>query len=431
MVAIPLPATAVRRALVIHPDAGVADLLLRPLAEAGYRVTAAAGAREGAHRALNEWPDVVFLAPWTADGEGAAFLRSQRTVDGAPVVILAGPADAGDAWALLREGAWDVLRVPFHRDDLALLLRRVDERERLRREIDALRAVASPLGGDEPIVAESRVMRDLVAAAGRLAGEDTPVLIVGEPGVGKSVLARMIHRMSPRRDGLFVPVACGGRAEGQIAMDLVGSPGARGRPRMSAAAERGTLYLRHLDELPPTLVPGLRHQATSPAAPGEGARWIASAAQVPPAFADLFGDRVLAVPPLRERGEEIPALVSAFLRDASDRLARPVSLTPDAMELLASETWPGNLRELRGVVERAAVLAGHRRLDRADVAAQLVRSAPASDAALPLSIAVDRVEREAILRALASARGNRREAAKLLGVSLRTLFYKLSRHRIG
>ena len=140
----------------------------------------------------------------------------------------------------------------------------------------------------------------------------------------------------------------------------------------------------------------------------------------------------IVLPPLRERAEDVPALVTHFVQQVASRTGRPVSITPSAMAGLSSYAWPGNVRELRQVVERAATLSPSGKLDRADFQVLMTDpGAPGAGGVYALRPQVDAVEREAIVRALAAARGTRREAAKLLQVSLRTLFYKLRRYGLG
>lgn len=422
---------ATQRALVVHPDPGLRESLSRLLTEAGRIVGAAPIGRDGLKRALEDPPDLVLLGERPSD-ESLAFLRSYRSVHPhAPVVVLADNGD--DGLMLLREGAYDRLCLPVRPEELGILLNRVEEREQLRREVDALRAAVSSTSADDLVVADSQAMRDLLGLAARSAMREGPVLLLGETGTGRETLARAVHRMGPRRAGLFVPVNCGALTETELRAEVLGEPGSRTPPRLLAAAEGGTLFLRELDALPACFHDRLRDLLARRPETGitrSGVRLIASSTAPLPTLESAF-EAVLTVPPLRERREDIPGLVTHFLREAAERLGRPISLTPQAMAMLAEEHWSGNVTELARVIDRATALSGARRLDSADFLPHLAPADPkVPRETTALASVVQKVEREAILRALDLAKGNRREAARLLGISLRTLFYKLRRLRL-
>jgi DNA-binding NtrC family response regulator len=307
------------------------------------------------------------------------------------------------------------------------------------------------------IVCESRAMRDVVDLATRVARYGSAVLLTGETGTGKEILARAIHRMSPRGERGFNTLNCASVPSHLLESELFGQ--AAGAAPGATADQAGLLELTHegslfIDEI--GMLP-LELQARLVGALEEGrvartggresfpadVRMIAATSKSLDDLVahggfrqDLF-QRIKTVhihlPPLRERPEDIPALLAHFAGQAAHRLGHPVSVKPSALAALSHHTWPGNVRELRESVDRAAALAGDGPLDVKDFTGLpgngnghgTMNGAPHTG--LDLKSQVEAVERQAILRALEASGGNRRQAASLLGISLRTLFYKMRR----
>jgi DNA-binding NtrC family response regulator len=306
-------------------------------------------------------------------------------------------------------------------------------------------------------------MRDIVDVVGRAARHGTPVLLTGEIGTGKEVFARAIHRLSSRSERSFAAINCGAVPEQLLESELFGHvsgalPGvAADNAGLFELAHEGTLFLDEVGALPMELQVRLVRVLEEGKVCRTGARESrqvdvrvvsASSGSLEEAVArgefrsELF-QRLSAVrihlPPLRERPEDIPALITHFAGQAAHRLGHPVSVTPSALAALSHYRWPGNVRELRNAVDRAAALASDGRLDVKDFAMVGGNGNGngngnghgalngASHAGLDLKSQVEAVERQAILRALEASGGNRRQAASLLGISLRTLFYKMRR----
>jgi two-component system response regulator AtoC len=445
------------RLLIVDDDAGLRQSLSLLLTEAGHEVVAEGDPEEGLRRATAEAFDLILCDVRMPKLDGLGFLRGYRAAGGSALVVMMSAYGSEDAaLAAIREGAYDWLQKPFRPDEVTFTIRKAEERERLRREVERLR---SSLGAEtmrDHLVAESRAMRNLLDLASRVARHDTTVLITGESGTGKEVLARAIHRMSPRHDRGFLAVNCAAIPEQLLESELFGhvrgafTGATADRVGLFEAAAGGTLLLDEIGDLPL----GLQSKLLRVLEEGEirrvGAResrrvdvrvLAATAKPLDRAVergefrADLYYrlDVVrLHLPPLRERPEDVPALVSHFAGLAAVRVGRPVSLTPQALAMLTTYPWPGNVRELRNAIERAAVLSGSGPLDCDDFAlgaAQPDRRAPRAAGAFDLRAQVEEVERAVILRALEASNGNRREAARLLGISLRTLFYKLRRTR--
>jgi DNA-binding NtrC family response regulator len=417
------------------------------LEEAGYEVRLRNDFEAALIEAQASAVEGILLDLEAGEAETLDFLRRYRAGGGTGIVLVTGDTvSASLAPVVLREGADGFVRQPIVAEELVLMLHQAAERDRLRQEVARLRVTLGARGLEPLVVAEDPKMRGLLEQAARAAADDVAVLITGERGTGKALLAQAMHRFSRRGEGAFVAVDC------RTAPEL-------GDPQLLwRSADRGTLLLNEIESLSPTsqmllltaLVPhqngnghangktngtngtnghrspDVRVMATS-AGPIE--RAVEEGRFQPELLERLTGTRI-DLPPLRERPEDIPALVAHFAQQVASRTARPISLTPQALMLLSAYHWPGNVRELKQVVERAATLSPTGRLDRTDFPSLMGEVAPGSSGSLALKPQVEAVEREAIQRALAAAKGNRREGARLLQVSLRTLFYKIRRYGI-
>lgn len=465
------------RILIVDDDAGLRQSLGLLLTESGYDVTAEGDPEQALIRAGTEPFDLILCDVRMPRMDGLAFLRRYRADGGDALLIMMSAFGSEDAaLAAMREGAYDYLHKPFRPDEVTLTVRKAEERERLRREVASLRATLGPEQVRDLVVAESRPMRELLELASRVAAHNTTVLLTGESGTGKEVLARAIHRMSPRSGAAFTAINCAAIPEQLLESELFGhvrgafTGAATDRQGIFETAHEGTLLLDEIGDLPI----GLQAKLLRVLEEGEirrlGARdarrvdvrvIAATAKPLDRAvergeFRDDLYYRLnvvnLHIPPLRERREDIAALIAHFARQAAQRLGRPVSITPRALVMLGEYGWPGNIRELRNAVERAAVLGAAGRLDVGDFPLGTLaghangngngyangngnghasgNGASANGNSYTLKLQVEALERVTIVRALEASKGSRREAAQLLGVSLRTLFYKLRRYQL-
>ncbi len=443
------------RVLIVDDDAGLRQSLALLLKESGYDAAAEGDPEQALSRAATEPFDLILCDVRMPKMDGVTFLRRYRTEGGSALLIMMSAFGKEDsALAALREGAYDYLHKPFQPDEVVMTLRKAEEREKLRREVEVLRSNLGPGVVQDLVVCESRAMRDLLDLASRVARHNTTVLITGESGTGKEVLARAVHRMSPRGERSFVAVNCAAIPENLLESELFGH--AKGaftgatadRAGLFELAHEGTLLLDEIGDLPLELqakllrvleegevrrVGGREPRKVDVRVVDATAKELEQAVERGEFRADLFyrlNVVRLHIPPLRERPEDIPALLAHFARQAAQRLGHPVSVTPAALAALAHHSWPGNVRELRNAVERAAVLGGDRQLDAKDFALGTGNGNGSTNglpATLDLKTQVEAVERQAILKALEASGGNRRQAASLLGISLRTLFYKMRR----
>ncbi len=462
------------RILVVDDDPGLRQSLGLLLSEAGHEVTAEGDARRALARAPEVDPDVILSDVRMPSLDGLAFLREYRQAGGRAILLMMSAYGSEDAAiAAMREGAYDYLHKPFRPDEVLLTLRKVEEREGLRREVASLRASLGAGQVQDEVVAESAGMRHVLELAGRVAAHDTTVLITGESGTGKEVLARAIHRMSRRADGPFVAINCAAIPEQLLESELFGHvrgafTGAVGdRAGLFEEAKGGTLLLDEIGDLPPGLQAKLlrvleerevrrvgesRSRAVDVRLVAATARRLEEARAAGEFRDDLYyrlNVVELELPPLRDRPDDVPALLAFFAQRVAQRLGRPINFTPQVLTQLTAYPWPGNVRELRNAVERAAVLSESGRLDR-DAFPFLslaggyangngnghghgnghATAGAAEPKDLFLKGRVEALERDLVQQALVASGGSRREAADLLGVSLRTLFYKLRRYRL-
>jgi two-component system response regulator AtoC len=357
----------------------------------------------------------------------------------------------------MKEGAYDYLPKPFRPDEVILTLRKAEEREGLRHTVAGLRAQLDGGPGERGLVAESGPMKDALAVVARVAEHATTVLITGESGSGKEVIARAVHRASPRATRAFVAINCAAIPESLLESELFGhvrgafTGATADKAGLFETANGGTLLLDEIGDMPSPLQAKLlrvlqeseirrvgdqRVKRVDVRVIAATARDLAADAQTGRFREDLYyrlAVVTIRLPPLRERRDDIAPLARHFAGQLARRFGRPVTLAPETLAWLAVQEWRGNVRELENAVERAAVLSDRETLQPDDFETAPGRRGAAPGQALapgPLHSAVERAEREAIRAALAAADGNRRAAAKLLAVSLRTLFYKIGRYHI-
>ncbi len=427
--------------LVVDDDPAQRHLLAGCVASLGYRPAEAASAEEALADLERGRPALMLLdvrLPGLSGLDALAPVR--RIAPSLPVILVTAYADLRQAVAAVRDGADDYLAKPIDLDELAAAVA-----DALGRRDVGRRPVTLPdLPAD--LVCVSPAFRRVLETAAVVAPADAPVLILGESGAGKEVVARLVHRWGPRAAGPLVVANCAGLPPTLVESELFGhARGAftgadRDRPGLFRAADRGTLFLDEIGELPLALQPKLlRAVETGEVTPvGQDVTVRVDVRLVAATHRDLaaavrdggFREDLyyrlnvveLAVPPLRERPEDVLPLARAFAAGFT-RLA--VRFSPQATQALLAHPWPGNVRELRNAVQRACLLC------RGDVVlpSHLPPAVAAhADAAPPAPTDAGRlcaVERAAIRAALDECGGNRTQAARKLGLSRRGLLYKL------
>ncbi len=381
--------------------------------------------------------------------------RFKHKVPDLPVILVTAFATVETAVEAMKAGAFDYVKKPFEPEELEIVVERAVEHARLRRENARLRSELRGAFDVHGMVGQSQPMKDLVALLQRIAPSDVPILIEGESGTGKDLLARAAHAMSRRAGGPYVALNMSAIPENLAESELFGhEKGAftgadQPRPGFFAEAEGGTLFLDEIGLLPPALQPKLlrvlqdgEYIPVGSRKPRKADVRVVAATNEDLARAvkdgkfreDLwFRLRVipLRLPPLRERREDIPLLVEHLVRKHALRLSRPPLLPDaDAMRALLDHPWPGNVRELEHAIERGLLLAQGTAIARADLPPEIAQ--PAAEAAAGgegrYRRARDAWERRFLEDLLREAGGSVARAAELAGLHRSTLYEKLSRY---
>jgi DNA-binding NtrC family response regulator len=439
------------RLLVVDDDAEVRTLLAEALTEWGYEPSLASTGSQALGLLKRQVFDAAILDIVMPDMDGLTLLEAIKGHDATiDVVMVTGDPMVSTAIRALKSGAYDYLTKPLKLDELRHLTSQLMERRRLQREVRSLRTQLGRALAERELVGTSPGTRQLKQTIATVAPSDAPVLIEGESGTGKELVAAAIHRESPRSAGPFVPVNCGaipaelleseffGHVRGAFSGAVADSLG------LVRSAHGGTLLLDEVGELPlglqSKLLRVLQEREVRPVGSAKthavDVRVITAtnrdldAAVTSGSFRQDLYYRInvvrILVPPLRARREDIPALVSAFVRRFNERFRRDVKgLTPDALAALMAYDFPGNVRELENILERAYAFGAHGEITRANLpqlGATLQRDAGALDGRLPT---VQEAERHLIVRALERYGGVKEQAARALGLNLRTLYRHL------
>ncbi|GMV28252.1 MAG: sigma-54-dependent Fis family transcriptional regulator [Rhodanobacteraceae bacterium] len=442
--------------LVVDDEPDIRGLVQDILQDEGYQVSVAENAAAARELRRQIRPDAILLDIWMPDTDGITLLRewSERGGLNCPVIMISGHGTVETAVEATRLGAYDFVEKPLSLAKLLLTVERALEASRLKRENEGLkRQVPVPL---EPVGA-SRVMQALRGQLERMAGHDTWLLLSGEAGSGKESLARWLHEKSARRSGPFVTVASGSIARDHAAQTLFGAEdGGSVQLGLLEQANGGTLYLDEVAELDPEMQ--LRLSSTlerralircggrEPV--GLDLRVIAATAQDLDQLvaAGRFREELyyqlkvvpLAVPALRERIEDVPELLQYYADFFSNRDKLPYRIFPVAVQnRLRNYAWPGNLRELRNLVQRLLILGAAPEVELAEVEQALSGSPPAArasarggdgfdiDFGLSLREAREQFERAYLLRQLQETGGSVGKLAKLVGMERTHLYRKL------
>jgi DNA-binding NtrC family response regulator len=436
--------------LLVDDESTTQDTLGMFLETEGYRVATAGSGKEALTRIESEEFDIIVTDVVMPGVSGLEVLDRSRVLNpAAAVVVITGHATVEMAIEALRRGAWDYLQKPFGLDDLGLCLRRL-----LHRRADSRagqpRLPPPPIPAEELLVGRSSSMHSVREQIARCAPTPSNVLITGESGTGKELAARAVHAASPRRQRRLVPVNCVAIPETLLESQLFGhvrgafTSAVQANPGLFVAANSGTLFLDEIGELSVPLQAKLLRVIEEKQVWAVGAtrpqpvdvRLIAStnrdlAAEVDAGRfrADLFYRlKVVHVtlPPLRQRREDIPVLVDHFIRRLNVKLSRRFQgIEPEALRLLENHDWKGNVRELEHVLEGAMIL-GEGDLLCAGHLAEEIAAASRGSSPTDLREAVRGFARRHVQDVLARTQQNKRDAARLLGISLASLYRKLS-----
>ena len=446
--------------LIVDDELGLRHTLTLILGAEGHDTRVAPDGEAALNQLAEHDADIVLCDLRMPGIDGLTFLDRYRAVPGkALVIMMSAYGDDDSAVDAIKRGAYDFIQKPFRADQVILVVNKAIEREGLRQQVLELHEEIAALRAPSGIVGHSALIQQAISLARKVARHPSTVLITGESGSGKELIAKLIHEAGPRGAAPFVAVNCGAIPEHLLESELFGH--ARGaftgavenRSGLFEEADGGTLFLDEIGELPVALQVKLLRalQEGEVRRVGDNAsrtvdvrvvaatsRDLESEVRAGRFRADLFY-RVnvvrIQLPALRERREDIPELVRHFLAVFNKRLGlRITAVSPSAMRLLMEYAWPGNVRELENVIERSMVLTDGDKVDVEHLPASVqsrtnpTSSAAADDLDLSVKRRTEALERALIERALQQTSGNRTHAARLLDLSHRALLYKIKEY---
>jgi DNA-binding NtrC family response regulator len=453
------------RVLIVDDEDGVREGLRSMLQHEGLHVETAGTAEEGARRTAQRSFDVVFLDLNLPGADGLSMLADlRRGTPPADVVILTGYGTVANTVEAMRKGASDVIEKPFAADRILAVVRRVLETRQLKNELtwlqDRVRELTSTeLVGLSPTIREVQTRIDQVAHA-----PDTTVLVTGQSGTGKELVARCIHERSSRRHGPFVAINCAALTEALLEAELFGyEPGAftgaarEGKDGLFAIASGGTLFLDEIGEMEPSLqakllrvlqertfrrVGGVQDVAADVRIVASTNRDLRQMVQTGRFREDLFyrlNVMTVHVPPLRDRAADIPLLSHFFLDQIGRQMGKALSgFTEESMETLCEYAWPGNVRELRNAIEHACIVCPSGMIDEIHLPKFSGGNPDGSDRIDRASVVLDGEDRsiralegQLVAKVLDDTQWNISRAAAILGINRTTLYNKIRVYGLG
>jgi DNA-binding NtrC family response regulator len=441
--------------LIVEDEAKMRRLLELNLAEDGFTTYSAGDAETGLKLLREHAVDLVVTDLKLPGMNGLEFLHTVKRQNAAlPVVVMTAFGSVETAVEAMKAGASDYVLKPFSLTEMRMVIRKELDVHNLREENRSLREALGKRYSHPNIVARSAKMQEVLATVERVAPTNSTVLLGGESGVGKDLIARAIHEKSRRASGPFLKINSTAIPENLLESELFGfekgafTGAVASKPGKFELADKGTLFLDEIGDVPPaTQVKLLRvlqerefERLGGTKTVKVDVRLIAAtnrdlrAALEEGTFREDLYYRLNVVPidiaPLRERKEDIPELANLFITRFAGDSGKPVeSISPEAMKILVNYHWPGNVRELQNIVERACALAKGNVLEVDDIHLD-IRPAKASTGAggfLPDGMTLEQWEDEMVQEALRRANGNKSQAARLLGLSRNALRYRLSK----
>ena len=448
------------RVLVVDDEENLRHWLKMILTDANYQMDEASSGEEALKKFENSTYDFVLCDIRMPKMDGPALLREMRHRQiPATVIMMSAYGSEETAVEAMKAGAYDYISKPFRQDEILLVMRKAEERERLVKENRILRRQVVNDYGFQSIITRNQRMQEILQTVLKIADYKTTVLITGESGTGKELIARAIHYTSSRKDGPFVAVNCGAIPENLLESELFGhikgafTDASYTKKGLFEEADEGTILLDEIGELPAILQVKLLRVLQE-----EEVRRVGDTKPVPINVrviaatvhdlseevkankfrADLFYRvNVLSIhlPPLRERKEDVPILINHFIEKFGPRFNKQVKgVSKEASEVIINYNWSGNVRELENAMERSIALCEGETIQVSDLPPYLREKAdtypglfiPQDE--LSIKKIARQVEEELIRRALEKTGGNRTQAAKLLEISHRALIYKIKEY---
>lgn len=453
------------RVLIVDDEQSMRELLTMMLGKEGCVVDTARHGEEAVEKLVQgERYHVILTDLKMRTLTGLDVLREAKEYDAScQVVIMTAHATAETALSAIRDGAYDYMIKPFKLEQARATIRRALEKHALVRENLYLRSALQERRDFGEIIGRSEKMQQVFDMISKVAPTPTIVLVTGESGTGKELAARAIHNHSKVRNGPFLPINCGAISENLIESELFGhkkgafTGAVSDKKGLFEAAENGTVFLDEIGELPlNTQVRFLRVLQEKKIRPVGGTSEIPINCRIVAATnRDLFGAvqeggfredlyyrlNVLNIelPPLRDRGADVKLLIEYYIKRYARELENPVQgVTAEAMRILLGYSYPGNVRELQNIVERAVTLERNAMIGidvlpynlQSESFERVTNEMEIPDEGLELEAMVEKLERTLILKALERAGGIKKEAAKLLGITFRSMRYRLDKYNI-
>ena len=435
--------------LVIEDEKLMRVTIEDSLKASGYSVIASVNGMDGL-AAFKDGPcDVVVSDIRLPDMSGIDILREITRTSDIPVIVMTAFGTIKDAVEAMKLGAFDYITKPFSLDEFRMLIERALEMKRLREDNIRLRKDINRYFCFPNIIGESAAMKKVYSLIEKVAATDSTVLILGESGTGKELVATTIHYQSRRKDKPLIKVNCAALPEALIESELFGhEKGAftgaiRRKPGRFELAHGGTIFLDEIGDVPlstQTRLLRVIQEKTFERVGGTDTlnidvrvlaatnRNLEEEVKAGRFREDLYyrlNVIPVVLPPLRERREDVPALVDFALGKCRNRIAKTVRFSKDAMNALLQYDYPGNVRELENIVERGATLSASDVIEKDDLPSVIFKRTE-SQGSLSLAEAVAAAEKEHVIRMLAATQGNKTKAADLLGISRKTLWEKMN-----
>lgn len=443
--------------LIVEDEAKMQRLLELSLAAEGYTTRAAPDAETGLRLLRQEKFDLVITDLKLPGMDGLEFLQAVKRTDAhIPVLLMTAFGTVETAVQSMKAGASDYILKPFSLEEMKLIVQKELNVRQLQEENRSLREALGKRYEFKSIIARSPKMQEVLAVVDRVAPTNSTVLLGGESGAGKDMIARAIHQHSRRSSGPFIKINCAAIPENLLESELFGyekgafTGAVAAKPGKFELADKGTIFLDEIGDVPPSIQVKLLRVLQEREFERLGGtktlkvdvRLVAAtnrdlrAALEQGAFREDLYYRLnvvpINIPPLREHKEDIPDLVRFFVERFAREAGKTVTgVTPAAMKLLMEFHWPGNVRELENIIERAVALSEGTQIDAPDIRLDLspaTAHSPGADSSafLPPGSTLEQFENEMIREALRRADGNKSQAARLLGISRNALRYRLS-----
>jgi len=446
--------------LIADDEKNFSLVLQKELSRKEYDVSVANDGKSAVEFAEKVDYDVIVMDIMMPNLDGIQALKILKQAEPSPeVIMLTGNASVETAIEAMKAGAYDYLTKPCKIEELDILIRKAYERRALQKDNLFMQVRLNRKEATHQLVTNNRKMKELLSLVERAAQSESSVLIQGESGVGKELIAQSIHRFSPRYGQPFIDINCGAIQDTLLESEMFGyEKGAftnadSSKPGLFELADHGTLFLDEIGELSPRLqVKLLRVLETRTFFRVGGVKQVKVDIRLVAATNKTLQEEVqenrfrqdllyrintvtVEIPPLRERKDDVPILVEHFVKNLASKT--PLSVSSEAMELMSEYSWPGNVRELRNVIERALVLAPTGEITKDCLPLEIynrkktvIPAPPTEKPAVSSSLSLAEMEKEQIIAGLNKVNWHRGKAAILLGITPKTLYRKLRSYNL-